>query len=209
MTLDHCIVGPIVAVEGTEVTANDSVIDAWARGRGRVLRRAPAGGGGLLTVSNAADRETGDGLTTGGRLTLEACRVLGRVHAEQLDVSDSLLLAELAGGGRPWPAPVWAERRQVGCVRFSFVPPGLAHAAALPVRRRRPGAPAVPHLAPLRRPGLRAAAPLDAPTRSARADDESEMGVTHVLFAPQREAICCCASTSTCASASSGLFYAT
>ena len=43
VVLDHCVVGPVVAVEGAEVTANDSVIDASAERRGRVLRPRPRG----------------------------------------------------------------------------------------------------------------------------------------------------------------------
>jgi hypothetical protein len=59
VTLDHCIVGPIVAVEGAEVAANDSVIDATAPDEIAFCGREAAGGGGLLTVSTAADRQMG------------------------------------------------------------------------------------------------------------------------------------------------------
>jgi hypothetical protein len=187
VTLDHCIVGPVVAVEGAEVTANDSVIDAAAEDEIAFCGRAPAGGGALLTVSTAAQRQTGDGLTAGGHLTLEACTVLGKVHAERLDVSDSLLLARRTGAGDPWPAPVWAERRQVGCMRFSFVPPG----SRTPRRFRCAGAD------PAHRPfhtSLRYGDPgymqLRRSTHAAirtGASDESEMGVTHELYQPQRE----------------------
>ena len=187
VTLDHCIVGPIVAVEGAEVTANDCVIDASADDEVAFCGRATAGGGGLLTVSNAADRETGDGLAAGGHLTLNACTVLGKVHAERLDVSNSLLLARRAGAGDPWPAPVWAERRQVGCIRFSFVPQGSRTprrfhcAGADPAHRplhtsRRYGDAGYMQLRPSTHPAIRVGS-----------DDESEMGVTHELYGPQRE----------------------
>ena len=185
VTLDHCIVGPVVAVDGVEVKANDSVVDACGRDEVAFCGRAPAGGG-LLTVSTAADRETGDGLAAGGHLTLEACSVLGKVHAQQLDASDSLLMAELASGD-PWQWPVWAERRQVGCVRFSFVPPG----SRTPRRFHCAGAD------PAERPfhtSLRYGDPGYMQLRRSTVDairmganDESEMGVTHELYAPQRE----------------------
>ena len=185
--LDHCIVGPFVAVAGAEVTANDSVIDAGAESEVAFCGRAPAGGGGLLTVTTAADRNTGDGLTPGGHLTLEACTILVKVHAERLDVSDSLLLAARASAADPWPAPVWAERRQVGCIRFSFVPPG----SRTPRRFQCAGDD------PAHRPfhtSLRYGDPgymqLRRSTHAAiriGADDESEMGVTHELHQPQRE----------------------
>ena len=187
ITLDHCVVGPIVAVEGAEVTANDSVIDAGGDGEIAFCGRPPAGGGALLTVSTAAERQTGDGLAPGGHLTLEACTVLGKVHAQRLDVSDSLLLAARTGAADPWPAPVWAERRQVGCIRFSFVPPG----SRTPRRFHCAGAD------PAHRPfhtSLRYGDPgymqLRRSTHAAirtGASDESEMGATHELYQPQRE----------------------
>ena len=39
------------------------------------------------------------------------------------------LLRASGGGATTWKAPVWVERKQEGCVRFSFVPAGLARAA--------------------------------------------------------------------------------
>jgi hypothetical protein len=182
VTLDHCIVGPVVAVEGAEVSANDSVIDAPAADEIAYCGRVGPG-----TVTNANDRKTGDGLAAGGHLTLEACTVLGKVHAEQLDVSNSLLLAEPAGGGDPWDGPIWAERRQVGCIRFSFVPPGsrtprrFQCAGADPAQRPnhtslRYGDPGYMQLRRSTNPAIRNGA-----------SDESEMGVTHELYAPQRE----------------------
>ena len=184
VTLDHCIVGPVVAAEGAEVRANDSVIDASAEDEVAYCGRAAGTG----TVTSAADRQTGDGLAAGGHLTLEACTVLGKLHAERLDVSNSLLVAARAGGGDPWPAPVWAERRQVGCIRFSFVPPGsrtprrFQCAGADPAQRpnhtsRRYGDPGYMQLRRSTHPAIRTGA-----------SDESEMGVTHELYAPQREA---------------------
>jgi len=187
VTLDHCIVGPVVAVEGVELAANDSVLDASTQDEIAFCGRAAVGGGGLLTVSTAADRKTGDGLTEGGHLTLDACTVLGKVHARQLDVSDSLLLATLADGGDTWPAPVWAERRQVGCVRFSFVPPG----SRTPRKFRCAGnAPAERTFHTSLRFGDPGYMQLRRSTNDAvrtGASDESEMGVTHELYAPQRE----------------------
>ena len=183
MTLDHCILGPVVAVEGAEVTAGDSVFDASAEEEVAYCGR-DAGTG---TVTSAADRDTGDGLAAGGHLTLEACTVLGKIHAERLDVSNPLLSPRAPDAGDPAPAPVWAERRQVGCIRFSFVPPG----SRTPRRFQCAGAD------PAQRPNhtsLRYGDPgymqLRRSTHAAirtGASDESEMGVTHELYAPQRE----------------------
>jgi hypothetical protein len=186
VTLDHCIVGPVVAVDGVDVRANDSVFDAAAQGEVAFCGRAPAAGGELRTVTTAADRETGDGLEPGGHLTLDTCTVLGKVHANRVDVSNSLLLARL-GAADAWPAPVWAERRQVGCIRFSFVPPGsrtprrFQCAGADPAHRpfhtsRRYGDPGYMQLRRSTHTAIRTGA-----------SDESEMGVTHELYQPQRE----------------------
>ena len=187
VTLDHCIVGPVVAVEGAEVTARDSVVDACGEDEIAFCGREEPGGGGLRTVATAADRLTGDGLAPGGHLTLDSCTVVGRVHAQRLDVSDSLLVARPPDPADDWPAPVWAERRQVGCIRFSFVPPGsrtprrFECAGDDPAHR--------PHFTSLRYgdPGY---AQLRRATHAAvrtGASDEGEMGVTHELHQPQRE----------------------
>jgi hypothetical protein len=185
--LDHCVVGPVVAIEGAEVKANDSVIDACSPTEIAFCGRAEAAGGGLLTVSTAADRQVGDGLTAGGNLELDACTVVGNVHAQRLDVSNSIFLAELVVPGDPWPAPVWAERRQVGCIRFSFVPTGsrtsrkFQCAGTDPAHR--------PHHTSLRYgdPGYMQLRRATHPAIRTGASDESEMGATHELYQPQRE----------------------
>jgi len=187
VTLDHCIVGPVVAVEGAEVRCADSVLDACEKDEIAFCGRPEPGGGGLRTVTSAGDRLTGDGLEEGAALTLEACTVIGKVHAHRLDASDTLFLSRLATPVDAWPAPVWIERRQVGCVRFSFVPPGsrtprrFACAGADPAHR--------PHHTSLRYgdPGY---AQLRRSTHRAirtGASDESELGATHELYQPQRE----------------------
>ncbi len=187
VTLDHCIVGPVVAVDGADVKASNSVIDASGEDEIAFCGRPPAGGGGLLTVTNAPDRDTGDGMEAGGHLRLDACTVLGKVHAQRLDVSNSLLLGRLAKGGDPWIAPVWAERRQIGCIRFSFVPPGS----------RTPRQFQCVGNDPAHRPfhtsvryGDHGYMQLRRSTHDAvrtGASDESEVGVTHELYQPQRE----------------------
>jgi hypothetical protein len=187
VTLDHCIVGPIVAVEGAEVTANDSVVDASSEDEIAFCGRVPATGEDLLTVSTAAERQTGDGLEPGGHLTLDACTVLGKVHAQRLDVSDSLLLGRRSGAADPWPAPIWAERRQVGCIRFSFVPAD----SRTPRRFQCPGADPAhrPFHTSLRYgdPGYMQPRRSTHPAIRTGANDEGAIGVAHELHEPQRE----------------------
>jgi hypothetical protein len=186
VTLEHCVTGPIVAVAGARVTASDSVIDACSQTEiafcGRAAPRRPP------TAITAAARRTGNGMTAGGHLTLDACTVVGKVHAERLDASNTLLLARLSAPTDAWPAPVWARRRQVGCVRFSFVPPG----SRTPRRYECVGDdPAHQPLHTSLRYGDPGYAQLRRATRAeirTGADDESEIGATHELHQPQREA---------------------
>jgi len=105
-------------------------------------------------------------------------------------VSNSILSARLAELD-VWKFPVNSERRQDGCVRFSFVPLGSrtprryrcqpANAAdALRVQPQftseRYGVPAYCQLSDRCASEIRTGA-----------DDESEMGAFHDVFAPQRD----------------------
>ena len=187
ITLEHCVVGPVVAVDGVEIDVHESVIDAGAQTEVAFCGRAAPGGGALGTVSTAADRKTGDGLVPGGHLTLDACTIVGKVHAERLDVSDSLLMAQRAGAADPWPAPIWAMRRQVGCIRFSYVPPGSRTPRRFECAGSDPRQ--IPQHSSLHSDDaayaqLRRSTPAAIRTGSS---DESEMGVTHELYQPQRE----------------------
>jgi hypothetical protein len=187
VTLDHCVVGPVVAVDGAELHASDSVLDACADDEIAFCGRAAPAGGALRSVSTSAERQTGDGLAAGGHLTLAACTVVGRVHAQRVDVSDSLLLARLPDPPDAWPAPVWAERRQVGCVRFSFVPPGSRTPRRFQCVGDNPAH--RPHHTSLRYgdPGYGQLRRATDPAIRTGSSDEGEMGVTHELHQPQRE----------------------
>jgi hypothetical protein len=184
--LERCITGPIVAVDGARVTAVDSVLDSDARDGIVYAGRAPAGG--LRTAAGAADQLVGDGLAAGGGLRLKACTVIGGIHADVLDASNSLLLAALPAAPS-WPAAVWARRRQQGCVRFSWLPDDSRTGQrfhCLPA-----GAPGLVPVLTSSRFGDPGYCQLEVTTPGGirrGADDESEMGVTHGLFTPQREA---------------------
>ena len=190
VTLDHCIVGPIVAVENSSVTITNSIVDATSTSQIAFCGRDEPAGGGLRTVSNAGHRQTGDGLAPGGHLTMESTTVVGKIHATRLDVSNSILTASLTGVADPWIASVWAERRQVGCLRYSFLPDD----ARVPqpfrcVPRKGLDPNIVPNHTSLRF-GDAGYGQLRRSTDDAirlGTEDESEMGVTHKLYQPQRE----------------------
>ncbi|HET8680658.1 MAG TPA: hypothetical protein VFM54_02110, partial [Micromonosporaceae bacterium] len=187
VTLERCVLGPVVAVDGAQVTVRDCVLDAGGPGAVAYAGRAVPTGGGLRKVTGPADAEAGTGLTPGAALRLDEVTVIGRVHAARLDVSNSLLVAHLPPAD-PWPAPVWAQRRQVGCVRFSFLPP---QSRTPPRYRCQPTEPANrPRFTSLRfgDPGYAQLRPTTPDAIRRGADDEGEMGVTHYLHEPQREA---------------------
>jgi len=103
--------------------------------------------------------------------------------------SNVIFFSRLAVGDA-WMAPVWVERKQEGCVRFSFVPVG----SLVPKRFRCVPDDAHPDVLP-HFTSLRYGDPGYAQLRSATdlsiregADDGGEMGVMHPLYQPQREA---------------------
>jgi hypothetical protein len=56
-----------------------------------------------------------DGKSGGGSLTLQYCTVVGKIHATLFAmVSDSIV----------WATSAMADRKQQGCVRFTYLPPG-------------------------------------------------------------------------------------
>lgn len=166
------IVGGLRVAPDVEVEICSSVVDATAPER---------------VAFSGFDRQGG-----AGRLELYTSTVIGRVWAEQIpEASNSILYATNPSGEPNWPAPVVSERRQEGCVRFCYLPldslvprryqcrPKDAE-QALRVRPQftslRYGDPAYCQLA------------ANCPREIAQgADDESEMGVFHDLYQPQRE----------------------
>ncbi len=101
--IESSILGGIRAIAGTEMMITGSIVDA-------------------TDPANIAFSDSDD-LHPGGDLTLVDTTVIGKVHAASLPlVSNAILDAALAPAD-PWPTPVRAARRQIGCVRFSYVPP--------------------------------------------------------------------------------------
>ena len=154
-----------------EVDVADCVIDADAAGRTSPTRRRTAA------------------LAPAAHLTLEACTVLGKVHAEAARRVRTRCPARRPRR-RPTLAGAGAGRAPAGGLHPLLLrPAGLAHAAALPLRPASDPR-ARPHFTSLRY-GDPAYCQLRRSTPAAirtGADDESEMGVTHELYAPQREA---------------------
>ncbi|MFD8889487.1 hypothetical protein [Streptomyces sp. NPDC059566] len=191
--LTRCVIGPIVAVEGADITLTDCVVDAGAPTAVAHCGRPAPSGGGLRTVPDEAAQETGPGAEPGGHLHLHESTVVGGIHAVELDASNSLLVAELAPGDSR-EAAVWARRRQQGCLRFSYVPEGSRTGRRYRCRPDPADPPGTrradrPHFTSLRfgDPAYAQLGTATPDTVRRGADDEGEMGATHLLFTPQRE----------------------
>ena len=207
LEIEKSILGPLRVVRNSEATLSDSIIDSAAASpidsAEGVAYAAPA------AVEPAQD--------FGGTLTLRACTVLGKIASERIElVSNSILFARLAEGDL-WTAPVRAQRKQEGCLRFSYVPqtaivprqyrcqPQLAIDQEVAAVEKEIGGPipAADRTAISARqsrrvvPGFSSRRYGQPPYGQLRrstpkeiregADDESEMGVFHGLYQPQRE----------------------
>jgi hypothetical protein len=171
VTIERSIIGPIRADIGSSVEIDDSIVDGRDSAAVAYAATVADGPGGSLTVANST--------------------IIGRVNAYEVPLAtNSIFLADAASTG-DWTAPIRVEKRQEGCVRFSYVPAS----ASVPRRYRcRPAAddPVAmrPQFVSLRY-GDAAYLQLDLhcpPEIRARADDGAEMGAFHLLFEPQRAA---------------------
>ena len=194
--IDYCLLGGVALVDSTELSMTNTLLDATAPTR--VAFAAP------------------DGLAAGGALTVVNSTVIGKVHTVRLDLASNTIFAAALAAGDAWTHPVLSDQNQQGCCRFSFVPlnsivprryrcqPALAVDAALLEADQPKGSLTDPEILALtlatqarvrpaftaRRYGQAAYGQLagHCPEEISRgADDESEMGVFHDVFAPQRE----------------------
>ena len=194
--IEHCALGGIRCHESTVVTVTDSAIDA--------TDRANVAFAGLDDVSPA------------GRVSLCETTVIGKIAARVFTlISNSILQADLATGDA-WDIPIQALDTQSGCARFSYIPPGskvprryrcqpsLALADAMRALTAENPTPTPVQEAAVERRVFGRMRPAFTQTRYGRpgylqlltsapreirtgADDESEMGLWHMVFQPQRE----------------------
>lgn len=169
-TIERSLIGAVRAHARASFTAIDSIIDATAK-------------------EQVAFADLDDA-SAGAALSLEASTVIGKIHCSEFGlVSNSILFAGLAEADS-WTVPVRAARKQVGCIRFSWLP----FESIVPARHRcQPDSSvAAEQISPRftsRLYGTAAYAQLTAgtPVEILRgADDESEMGVYHHLYGAQR-----------------------
>ena len=166
LTAANSILGGIRSNPLATVSLTNCIVDATEPGN---------------TAYAATDEASG-----GAALTMNGCTVVGRVHASVLQyVSDCIFWAS---DNKKGSAGLVADRRQQGCVRFSFLPFG----AVVPARYecvQQAVAAVFPAFVTTRygQPGyLKLMACTDNSIRRG-ADDGSEMGAYHFVMAPQRE----------------------
>jgi len=171
VTLERCITGPIHAVEDAEVALRDCVVDAGS-------------------PENAAFAADAAG-NTGAELTVNACTIVGKMHAQVMRLaSDSIFFARLGQQpGETWKAPVLVKHRQEGCMRFSFVPGGSITPRRFKCVPEDKQLDVLPHFTSLRYgdPGYGQLRHVTPEAIREGASDGGEMGVLHSLFLPQRE----------------------
>jgi hypothetical protein len=162
------IMGPLWAASMVTVSLCDSIVDAT---------------GNTLVAFAALDGQSG-----GGAATLQGCTVVGKVHAQVLTlVSNSIIWAALAPADT-WASGLVADRLQIGCVRFSFLP----YQAVTPrrfecVEHQLASAQPVFSTTQYGQPAyLKMWACTDNSIRRG-ADDGGEMGAFHFVLAPLRE----------------------
>ena len=97
--IDHCIIGAMRAPPNATVLIRHSIVDA--------------------NSDRAVAYADLDGIGAGGTVSVVNSTIIGTMHTELLKLaSNSIFLARTEDGS----APVRSERRQTGCVRFSWLP---------------------------------------------------------------------------------------
>jgi hypothetical protein len=175
VTVSKSILGAVRADEFVTFGASDSIIDAARR----------------ENLAYAAPDES----SGGGALTLTGCTIIGRVHATLFAlISNCIIWAELSQTGSPsgpLTAALLADRKQEGCVRFSYLPVQpegmtLPHQFQCVVEGQGFDGPIFYSLR-YSQPGYCKLFPSTPDTVRRGADDGGEMGAFHFLNAPMRE----------------------
>ena len=176
VVVKRSILGAIWAAPLSTISLCDSIVDATDPAN--VAYAAPP---------NPIGGSGGDG-GGGGALTLTGCTVVGTVHATLLTlVSDSIIWAAFSPGSPGTPGLV-ADRKQEGCVRFSFIPYNAVTPRTYECVEQALASPQ-PYFLSLRygHPAyMKLLACTDDSIRRG-ASDGGEMGAFHFLLAPQRE----------------------
>jgi len=122
--------------DGEPVSPGDPSIVVTAPGSSLVLNRAISGpvaadsSGTTRICSSIIDATTpfyvafaGPDLASAGPdLHIEDSTVIGKVRARTMTLASNTIFHARLGAQDPWPAAIWASRRQAGCVRYCWLP---------------------------------------------------------------------------------------
>lgn len=183
ITLQRCITGTLLIPDSIDtLRATDCIIDHPGHGDPETAGPALAG--------------SADGAEPGPPTFLERCTVFGAIHVRELDGASDCLLT----------APVRSDRRQQGCIRFSYLAPGSSTGGpyrcqpAEALRALNALSPGADPSAELRRlvpaftsrrygdPGYAQLADATATEIRTGASNRSEMGAFNLVREPQRTA---------------------
>jgi hypothetical protein len=163
VVIDRCILGGLRVSRAAKVRITNSIVDA-------------------TDENNLAYAAPDDNPGSGGPLSIENSTVIGKVHTRLLSAASNTIFL----------SPVVADRRQEGCVRFSYLPHTSRAPSAYRCRpeRAREAVRMRPLFSSLRYadPGYCQLSPLCVAEIRQGAHDEAEMGAFHDLYQPQREA---------------------
>jgi hypothetical protein len=165
--IDQSILGGIHTAREVEVTIQNSIIDATDDGR-------PA----YVGISGTK--------AFGAPVRMTNSTVIGLVRASILRLASNCIFLAASETSEP----VLAERRQEGCVRFSYVPPRSKTPARYHCQPQNDDSLIRPQFVSTRfhDPGYCQLSAFCPPQIRNGADDDSEMGAFHDLYEPQREA---------------------
>jgi hypothetical protein len=171
LVVNYSIVGSIQTRDTCQTAITNSIVDADSQ----------------TEVAYAAE----DMIGPGGKLMVTNSTIIGKVHARSIELASNTIFAAQLTPMDLWLGAVLADQLQEGCVRFSYVPPG----SLVPRRYRCHPAPedasvVAPAFTSLTcgDPGYCQLAPQSGIEITQGADDQSEMGVFHDLYQPQRVA---------------------
>ncbi|MFB2976711.1 hypothetical protein [Microseira sp. BLCC-F43] len=165
------ILGSLQVVDSATVQISNSILDATAEDN---------------VAYSALDSKS-----AGGNLTIKNSTVIGKLHTVAIELASNTIFLSTLAKTDTWKAPVWAERRQVGCVRFCY----LDFNSLVPRRyycqpkTAQDAARLLPQFTSIRYgdPGYCQLSQRCAIEIRQGADDESEIGAFHDLYQPQRE----------------------
>jgi hypothetical protein len=168
LVAERAILGAVRTLPLATARLTDSIVDATGR----------------TAVAYAAL----DATAGGGGLTLVNCTVVGKVHATLLTLASDCIFWAARGAGDSWASGLIADRKQEGCVRFSFLP----YEAVTPrrfecVEQAPASAQPVFHSERYGDPGYLKLLAGTSDVIRRGADDGAEMGAFHFVLAPQRE----------------------